>query len=303
MKRSAHNSRRISESVELYRAGRITRRELLASITTAVGSYTAAHLFLETSGIAATLISTVEAQSANVDAETVKYRSGQFDITAYLTKPKGAGPYPGVIVIHENRGLNEHIRDVTRRFAVEGFIALAPDLLSRAGGTGQGGPAPAAAGDTTGESNRVADAAQAIARLPIAGVIEDLQAGLDFLGKQPGVDASRLSSVGFCWGGFRSFMLATAAPNLRKAVVFYGSSPDTGFDKIQASVLAHYAEWDNQLTGNAIWTKETMEKAGKKFQYYVYPKTDHAFFNDTGPRYDPAASKLAWQRTVDFLKG
>jgi carboxymethylenebutenolidase len=259
-------------------------------------------MFLETTGLAATLISTVEAQSANVDAETVKYRSSQFDITAYLTRPKGSGPYPGVIVIHENRGLNEHIRDVSRRFAAEGFVALAPDLLSRVGGTGQARPAAAAAGDTTGESNRVADAAQAIARLPAAGVIEDLQAGLEFLEKQPGVDAARLASVGFCWGGWRSFTLATASPKLAKAVLFYGSSPDTGFDTIRASVLAHYAQWDNQITGNALWTKETMEKAGKKFQYYVYPKTDHAFFNDTGNRYDPAAAKLAWQRTVDFLR-
>jgi carboxymethylenebutenolidase len=112
----------------------------------------------------------------------------------------------------------------------------------------------------------------------------------------------RLASVGFCWGGFRSFTLATAAPNLRKVVLFYGSSPDSGFEKIQASVLAHYAEWDNQITGNAFWTKEVMERAGKTFEYHVYPRTDHAFFNDTGPRYVPEAAKLAWRRTVDFLK-
>lgn len=269
MSEGAEKNREISESVEAYRAGRISRRELLASITVALGGYTAAHLFLETSGLAGTLISTVEAQSANVDAETVKYRSGQFDISGYLTRPKGAGPYPGVIVIHENRGLNEHIRDVARRFATEGFVALAPDL--------------------------------AVERLPLMGVIDDLRAGLEFLARAPGVDPARLGSVGFCWGGWRSFMLATTAPNLRKAVVFYGSSPDTGFDKIQASVLAHYGEWDNQITGNALWTKEVMERAGKTFQYYVYPKTDHAFFNDTGPRYAPEAAKLAWQRTVNFL--
>jgi carboxymethylenebutenolidase len=282
MSHSAEKNRQISESVERYRAGRISRRDLLASITAALGSYTAAHLFLETSGLAGTLISTVEAQSANVDAETVTYRSGQFDISGYLTKPKGAGPYPGVIVIHENRGLNEHIRDVARRFASEGFVALAPDLLSRLGGTG--------------------DAAQAIARLPLMGVIDDLRASVELLGKHTSVDPARLASVGFCWGGWRSFMLATTAPNLRKAVVFYGSSPDTGFDKIQASVLAHYAEWDNQITGNALWTREVMERAGKTFQYYVYPKTDHAFFNDTGPSYAPEAARLAWQRTVDFLR-
>lgn len=299
----AEKSRLIAETVEQYRTGRISRRELLASITAVVGGYAAAHLFLERSGLADTLISTVEAQSANVDAETIKYRSGDADISGYLTKPRGAGRFPGVIVIHENRGLNEHIRDVARRFASEGLVALAPDLLSRFGGTGQTRMPADDAGDTTGESNRAVDAAQAIARLPLMGAVEDLRAGLDFLAKHPSVDPVRLSSVGFCWGGWRSFMLATAAPGLRKAVIFYGSSPDTGFEKIQASVLAHYAEWDNQITGNAIWTKEMMERAGKKFDYYVYPKTDHAFFNDTGPRHAPEAAQLAWQRTVAFLKG
>src|SRR5216684_5852009 len=172
MKEETNKKQIISESLESYRSGRINRRELLHSIIAVTGSYTAAHLFLESTGLAATLISSVEAQNVNVDAETVKYPSGRFEITAYLVKPKGAGKHPGVIVIHENRGLNEHIRDVTRRFASEGFIALAPDLLSRVGGTGQTRGAGGEAGDTTGESNRTGDAAQAIARLPIAGVIE-----------------------------------------------------------------------------------------------------------------------------------
>ena len=268
--------------------GDITRRDLLVSIAAAAGS-------------CAALISTVQAQSANVDAETIKYRSGQFDISGYLAKPKGAGPYPGVIVVHENRGLNEHIRDVARRFASEGFVALAPDLLSRLGGTGQARQPSAAAGDTTGESNRIGDA-QAIGRLALPAVLDDLRAGLDYLGKQPNVDSARLSAVGFGWGGWRTFMLAANAPTVRKAVVFYSTSPDNNFDKIQASVLAHYAEWDNQVTGNALWTKEMMERAGKTFRYYVYPRTDSAFFNDTGPDYAPDAARLAWQRTVDFLK-
>ena len=267
--------------------GDITRRHLLVSIAAAAG-YPA-------------LISTVAAQSPNVDAQTVTYRSGQLDVSAYLVKPAGAGPHPGVIVVHENRGLSEHIRDVARRFASAGFVALAPDLLSRLGGTGQARQPSPAAGDTTGESNRMGDA-QAIARLPATAAIDDLRAGLEYLGKLPDVDAARLATVGFGWGGWRSFMLATTAPAVRKAVVFYSASPDSGFDKIQASVLAHYAEWDNQVTGNALWTKEMMEKAGKTFRYYVYPKTDAAFFNDTGSDYIPEAAKLAWQRTVDFLK-
>ena len=268
--------------------GDITRRDLLTSIAAAVGG-------------CAALTSTIAAQGATVDADTVKYRSGQFDISAYLAKPTSAGPHPAVIVIHENRGLTDHIRDVARRFAAEGFVALAPDLLSRLGGTGQARQPSAAAGDTTGESNRMGDA-QAIGRLALPAVLDDLRTGLEYLGKQPDVDPARLAAVGFGWGGWRCFTLATAAPTLRKAVVFYSASPDAGFDRIQASVLGHYAEWDNQVTGNALWTKEMMERAGKTFRYYVYPKTDSAFFNDTGPDYAPEAARLAWQRTVDFLK-
>ena len=300
MSESNDKTQQISESVESYRLGRISRRELLRSIIATTGSYTAAHLFLETSGLAATLISSIEAQNANVDAETVKYPSGQFEITGYLVKPKAAGKRPGVIVIHENRGLNEHIRDVARRFASEGFVALAPDLLSRLGGTGNA-RRPSERGEAD-ESGRVTGDAEAIAALPLYGVIDDLKSTFEFLEKYPVVEPAHISSVGFCWGGWRSFTLATAVPKLYKAVVFYGSSPDSGFEKIQASVLAHYGDWDNRITGNAIWTKKMMDSAGKKFQYYVYPKADHAFFNDTGNRYNPEASKLAWQRTLDFLK-
>src|SRR5262245_16594621 len=182
--------RPISESLESYRSGRISRRELLQSIIAVTGSYTAAHLFLERTGLAATLISTIEAQNANVDAETVKYPSGRFEITAYMVTPKSTGKHPGVIVIHENRGLNEHIRDVTRRFAAEGFIALAPDLLSRVGGTGASTrPRPAGPVDEADESGRTAgDVTDTIASLPLLGVIDDLKASFDFLGKNPAVE-------------------------------------------------------------------------------------------------------------------
>src|SRR5438128_10576381 len=188
MSEMTEQKRQISESVESYRAGRIRRRELLQSIIRATGSYAAAHLFLETSGLAATVISTIEAQNANVDAESVKYpSSGQFEMTGYLVKPKTPGKRRGVIVIHENRGLNEHIRDVTRRFASEGFVALAPDLLSRVGGTGrETGRAPAGPVDEADESGRgVGDVAGAIASLPLYGVIDDLKASFDFLEKNP----------------------------------------------------------------------------------------------------------------------
>jgi len=279
----------IERAVEQYEAGKSSRRELLQSLIAITGSYAAAHLFLEASGVAANLIAQREAAAANLDTETLSYPSGNVQVQAYLAKPRGSERRRAVIVIHENRGLNEHIRDVTRRFAGEGFLALAPDLLSRAGGTAS--------------MRTPAQATEALNAMPVAAAVGDLKAGFDFLSKRADVDAQHISSVGFCWGGWRSFMLATQAPDLYRAVVFYGSTPHTGLENIRASVLGHYAEWDYAITGNALFTQEEMQRAGKRFQFYVYPNTDHAFFNDTGPRYDESAAKLAWQRTVEFLRG
>lgn len=280
---------RIEQEIERYETGKTTRRELLQSLMAITGSYAAAHLFLESSGLAATLIAQREAAAANLDTETVSYASGNIQIQAYLAKPRGAGRHRAVIVIHENRGLNEHVRDVTRRLASEGFLALAPDLLSRAGGTAS--------------MRTPNDATEAINLLPINAVIDDLKAGFEFLTKRSDVDPEKISSVGFCWGGWRSFMMATSVPTLYRAVVFYGSTPHSGLENIKAPVLAHYAQWDYSITGNALFTEEAMTKAGKQFQYYVYPETDHAFFNDTGPRHNPAAAALAWRRTLEFLRG
>ena len=287
MKKMENNSE-IQKRVEMYRTGSITRRELLRSLIALTGSYAAAHLFLESSGVAATLISQTEAEAANVSAETVRFPSGQVQMEGYLVKPKSTGKHPAILVIHENRGLNEHIRDVARRFAAEGFVALAPDLLSRVGGTGS--------------MQEQRDAVEAIGLLPVYDVLDDLRTGFRFLENDSAVDSQKIASVGFCWGGWRSFMLATVEPNLYRAVVFYGSSPDSGFDKIQAPVLAHYAQWDNRITGNALWTEKEMQQAGKQYQYHVYPDTEHAFFNDTGPRHNPEASQLAWRRTLEFLR-
>lgn len=278
----------IQEVAELYRAGKINRRDLLRSLIAITGSYTATHLLLESSGLAATVISQREAGDSGVLAETVHYPSGSQQVEGYLVKPKAAGRAPAVLVIHENRGLNEHIRDVARRLAAEGFVGFAPDLLSRAGGTAK--------------MKSVEEATEAIGALPLYGVIDDLKAGYEFLSQHASVEPQRISSLGFCWGGWRSFMLATVEPRLYRTVVFYGSSPQSGFDNIQASVLAHYAEWDTRITGNALWTDQMMKQAGKKYQYYVYPKTEHAFFNDTGPRHSPDAAKLAWTRTLEFLR-
>jgi carboxymethylenebutenolidase len=278
----------LETAVAAYRNRQLDRRSLIKAAVALTGSYTTAHLLLETTGVV-DLISTVEAQTAGVQADTVTFPSGSAQVTGYLVRPAGTGRAPAIIVIHENRGLNEHIRDVARRFAAEGFVALAPDLLSRLGGTAS--------------MKTVQEATAAIGRLPIFDALADLRESFNFLAKQPTVDATKISSIGFCWGGWRSFMLATQQPALYRSVVFYGTTPDLGLDNIKAPVLAHYASRDRAITGNSQWTAREMKRLGKNYTYYIYDDTDHAFFNDTGERHNPEASKLAWSRTLQFLRG
>ena len=293
----------IKKLVEEYRDGKITRREFIQQAVVLTGSLAAATSLIDSLLSPSAHAAQVDPDDPALASEMVQFPGRAGTVYGYVSRPKTSGRYPAIIVVHEWNGLNEHIRDVARRFASEGFVALAPDLLSRAGGTGNTGRRPAGPVDEADESGRTAgDVTEAIASLPLYGVIDDLKAGFEFLEKQPAVDALHISSVGFCWGGWRSFTLATTLPRLSKAVIFYGSSPDSGFERVQASVLAHYAEADTRITGNALWTKKMMDSAGRKFQYYVYSKTDHAFFNDTGNRYNAEASKLAWQRTLDFLR-
>ena len=236
------------------------------------------------SGWAAAPRAAQDAQAANVDATTIQFDSGGLNIGAYLAKPQGGGKNPAVIVVHDNQGLNDSIREMTKQFAAAGFVAIAPDLASRLG-------APKAPGQM----------AQAIGRLSPNLTVQDLRAAFVFLQKDPDVDPAKISAVGFGWGGWRSFMLATSVPELYRAVVYSGSTPAQGIENAHAPVLANYAQFDFRITGNALWTEKTMHDAGKRFTYYVYPGVYRAFYS-AGPQYNADAAKLAWTRTLDFLK-
>ena len=224
------------------------------------------------------------AQGANVDTDTIHYDSGGFNIDAFVAKPKGGGKHPAVLVIHDNQGLDDSIREITKQFAAAGFVAMAPDLTSRLGGARAPG-----------------QMAEAVSQLSPNLTVQDLRAAFAFLQKDPDVDPAKISSVGFGWGGWRSFMLATSVPELYRAVVYSGSMPSQGFDAIHAPVLANYAQYDFRVTGNALWTEKTMTDAGKKFTYFVYPQVYHAFYSQ-GPQYNADAAKLAWARTLEFLQ-
>lgn len=276
------------ERTGFYRRVPIGRRKILKSILTVTGGFATAHLLLESNGLAAPQPSSQNTQASNVETETVHFQSGSSDIRAYLAKPKAELEHAGVILVHDNRGLNDEMKELARRFAEAGFVAMAPDLLSRAGETSK---------MTTPDA-----ATAAINQLPPNTTVEDLKAGYAFLEKYPGVDAASISSVGFGWGGWRSFMLATAVPTLHRSVVFCGSTPIAGLENIHAPVMAHYAQFDFRTTGNAIPTQKEMTAMGKKFTYHLYPNVGHAFYDETAPQYNAAAAQLAWKRTVEFLK-
>ncbi len=225
-----------------------------------------------------------------VSSSEVTFRNESFDIKAYLSKPKSAGSFPGLIIIHENRGLTPHIQDVARRFANQGYVALAPDLLSRLGGTGKF--------PTTEE------AVAAIGTLSTSGVISDLNAAFAYLQSLPEVRKDSIGVIGYCWGGGNSLLFATRNSNLSAAVVYYGPNPANIADvaNITAPVLGIYGEEDNRISMNVPALAEAMKRYNKPFEYKMYAGAAHAFFNDTGTRYHPEAAAAAWPITLTFLQ-
>lgn len=279
----------IEQAVEEYTSEKIDRRGFLSRMIALTGTYAAAHLLLEQTGLAQTVVSDKESKKANVDSKEVTYKNGDVNLSGYLSKPMKKGKYPAILVIHENRGLNEHTRDVARRFAAAGYVALAADALSRKGGTG---------------SFETPDKArEAFATLDMAQVSGDLNAGLAFLNAHENVKKGKLASIGFCWGGARSFKLATEPNDLKAAVVFYGTAPtDEELAKVHVPVLGIYGEKDTRITSKVPEVEAAMKKYKKTYEYKIYAGADHAFFNDTGERYNAEAAKDAWTRTLAFLK-
>jgi carboxymethylenebutenolidase len=280
----------IGRLVDEYQGQAINRRTFLTRLIALTGSMAAAHLLLEKSGLADNVVSKMESQQIKVDSAMITYPSTQdVKITGYVSVPQGDAKYPGIIVIHENRGLNDHTRDVARRFAGAGFVALAPDLLSRKGGT-----ASMASPDKAREAIGTVTSAEARA---------DLQAGLAYLNQHPKVQEGKLASIGFCWGGARSFLLATESDLLKAAVVFYGSAPPAEqLTKLRCPVLGMYGKTDERITSQVPTVAEAIKKVGRSFEYKIYSGAGHAFFNDTGERYNAEAAKDAWEHTLVFLR-
>ena len=225
---------------------------------------------------------------ARVKAAKIEFPGSAGKMTGYLARPANAtGKLPAVMVIHENRGLNPHIQDVARRAALEGFLALAPDFLSPMGGT----PADQDA------------ARDMIGKLDAAATIADAVAAADFLDGHAD-STGKVGCVGFCWGGGLANQTAVHAPNLDAAVAFYGRVPEAAdVPRIKAKLLLHYAGLDERINAGIAGYEAALKAAGVTYTAYVYDNVNHAFHNDTAAaRYDEAAAKLAWSRTVEFLK-
>ena len=223
-------------------------------------------------------------QPSDIHAEYVKYASGKDTITAYLAYPERPQPAPAVIVIHEIFGLSDFIRQTTEQLAKDGFVAIAPDLLSRRGGT------PA-----SGDSAR-----KLIATLNPDTVTMDLDAARAYLNKQKPVRAGEIGVIGFCWGGAQSFRYATNAPALKAFVVSYGTSPNVAdMPKIRAKGLGVYAENDARVNAGLQDAAAAMKAAGKDYQYTVYPGVGHGFFRT---REKPEVADSAWGAVIHFFR-
>jgi len=224
-----------------------------------------------------------------IKATTVEFSSpkGQGKLKGYLARPaKASGKLPGVLVVHENRGLNPHIEDVVRRLALEGFMAFAPDALTPLGGY-------------PGDEDKARDLFN---KLDPDKVREDFVAAAEYLKSRPD-STGKIGVVGFCFGGGIANMLATRLPDLAAAVPFYGAQPKAeDVAKIKAPLLIHYAEHDERINAGAAPFEAALKANHVRYLMFTYPGTQHGFNNDTTPRYDKAAAQLAWQRTIDFLK-
>lgn len=232
----------------------------------------------------------VPKDDARLKTERVSFPSpaGNGTVNGYLARPASAGSkkLPAILVIHENRGLNPHIEDITRRLALDGFMAFAPDGLTPLGGY-------------PGDEDK---ARELFATLDQKKALEDFVTAANWLNAR--TDASgKLGAVGFCYGGGIVHLLATRLPNLNAAVPFYGNVPaPSDASKVKSPLLVHHAAIDERI--NAAWPayEAALKSADVKYSEYQYPGTQHGFNNDTTPRYDAAAAKLAWDRTIAFFK-
>jgi carboxymethylenebutenolidase len=265
----------------------LDRRKFLDNLAKLTGSMSAAV------AAAALMSSSAKAQGLSsesderLDISDVTYPGAKGEMKGYLAVPREGGPFGAVIVVHENRGVNAHIKDITRRMALEGFVALAPDYLSDLGGT----PADEEA------------ARGLFQQLEAPDVTANGIATIDWL-QEHEKSNGKVGAIGFCWGGGTVNDLAVASPELLVAIPYYGRQPDpAAVPQIEAKVQAHYGGLDERINAGIPAFEEALKAAGTDYEIFIYEGANHAFNNDTSAaRYDKEAAELAWSRTVALLK-
>jgi carboxymethylenebutenolidase len=267
--------------------GGMNRRDFLDRLTKLVGSSTAAFAMMSALQSDFAQAAMVAPNDPRLAIDRVSYDSPKGKINGYLARPKSKGKRPAIVVIHENRGLHPHIEDVTRRLAVEGFIAMAPDLLSLIGGT------PAKEDEALAAFKKIN---RAEAYIPFVSAVS-------FMKKHP-ESTGKVGAVGFCFGGEVVNRVAVESRELDAGVAYYGRQPAAAdVPKITAPLLLHYAENDKGVNAGIAAYEAALKANKKRYTIYHYPGTQHAFNNDTGKaRYNKAAAELAWGRTLAFFK-
>lgn len=276
------------EAYDEYTHLTLDRRGFMQRLTALAGSGAAAAAIMPMLAANQANAAMVEETDARLDVADVTYPGAAGEMKGYLAIPKDAAEkLPAVIVIHENRGLNPHIRDVARRMALEGFVALAPDFLSPNGGT---------------PANE--DEARAMFQsLDMANATANGEATRAFLAGHEKTNG-KVGAIGFCWGGGMVNRMAVASPELGAGVAYYGSqAPADQVPSIKAPLMLHYAGLDERINAGIDAYKAALDANSKTYELHMYEGVNHAFNNDTSSaRYDKAAADLAWSRTVEFLK-
>lgn len=288
-KTSADFDPQVLVDFDAYVHGALSRRGFLAKVARYAGGALAAELLLQQLNPRFAAAQQIAADDARLKTSRTTFASpdGNGTVAGYLAEPaKAKGKSPLVLVVHENRGLNPHIEDIARRLALEGFVAFAPDALAPLGGY-------------PGDEDKARE---------LFGKLDQAKTRADFIAAAGALQAlpqgnGKLGVIGFCYGGGLSNVLATKLPGLAAAVPFYGPAPNLDdVPAIRAPLLLHFADKDERV--NATWPpyEAALKANGKAYTAYTYPGTQHGFNNDTTPRYDEAAAKLAWSRSIAFLR-
>ena len=276
--------RKVNELYDEYRSGSVSRRDFMKKLALVTGGTAAAVVILPGCGSAAAKAAGSDAMK--VIGEFINYPGATGEMRAWISIPEGKKKYPGVIVIHENRGLTPHIRDVNNRMAQEGFVALAPDALSPLGGTPE-------------DQDKARDM---FGQLDRQQTVNNFVAAVKYLETHPR-STGKVGCTGFCWGGAMTNQVAVNSPDLDAAAPYYGSVPaPEDVPKIRAKMMAHYASDDERINAGIPAFEEALKKAGIEYEIFIYEGTQHAFNNDTGNWYNKEAADLAWKRTTTFFR-